>query len=101
MVVAIAVAELHIPAARGLKEKRKVIKSLIDRLAARYRISIAETAYHDLHQRSEIGLALVASDGAHLRGLLDRIRRRFESLPDAQLVRWDEDLVEADEMGYS
>ena len=94
MVVAIAVAELHIPAARGLKEKRKVVKSLIDRLAHRYRISIAETDHHDLHQRAEIGIALVGGDSGHLGELLDRIHRAFDSLPDAVLVRWEQDLVE-------
>ena len=94
MVVAIAVAELHIPSARGLKEKRKVIKSLIDRLAHRYRISIAETGHHDLHQRAEIGLALVGSDGAHLEGLMQRIRGVFDSNPDARLVRWDQEMIE-------
>ena len=94
MVVAIAVVELHIPAARGLKEKRKVIKSLIDRLAHRYRISIAETGLHDLHQRSEIGLAMVGADPAHLGGLMERIREIFETSPEAQLVRWEQDLVE-------
>ncbi len=94
MVVAIAVAELHIPAARGLKEKRKVIKSLIDRLAHRYRVSIAETGHHDLHQRTEIGLALVGRDRAHLEQTMDRIRRVFDSVADADLVRWDQELVE-------
>ncbi len=94
MVVAVAVAELHIPAARGLKEKRKVIKSLIDRLAHRYRISIAETGHHDLHQRAEIGLALVGSDRAHLGRLMERIRSAFEAVPDAHLVRWDQELLE-------
>lgn len=94
MVVAIAVVELHIPGARGLKEKRKVIKSLIDRLAHRYRVSIAETGHHDLHQRAEIGLALVGSDRAHLDRLMDRIRRVFDAAPDARVVRWDQDLVE-------
>ena len=94
MVVAIAVVELHIPAARGLKEKRKVIKSLIDRLAHHYRVSIAETGLHDLHQRAEIGLALVGSDHSRLRQAMERIRRGVESVPDAQLVRWDQDLVE-------
>lgn len=96
MVVAIAVVELHIPAARGLKEKRKVIKSLIDRLARRYRVSIAETGHQELHQRSEIGLALVGSDRAHLEQSMDRIRQVFETMPDAEVIRWDQDLVEED-----
>ena len=57
MVVAIAVLELHLPGSRSLKDKRRVVKSLIDRMHARFRVSVAETEYHDLHQRAEIGIA--------------------------------------------
>ena len=59
MVVGISVFELHVPGSRGLKEKRKVVKSLLDRIHQRYRVSVTETDLHDLHQRAEIGLALV------------------------------------------
>ena len=59
MVVGVSVCELHLPGVRSLKGKRKIIKGLIERLHHRYRISIAETAFHDLHQfadqrRSEV-----------------------------------------------
>ena len=94
MVVGIAVAELHIPAARGLKEKRKVIKGLIDRLSRRYRISIAETDFHDLRQRAEIGMALVGPDAGRVEHLCDEIRRHIDSLGEAVLTRWHLELVE-------
>ena len=93
MVVGIVVAELHIPAARGLKEKRKVIKGLIDRLSVRYRISIAETDFHDLHQRAELGVAVVGRDVAGVERLLDQIRRHVDGLEDAVLTRWEPELM--------
>ncbi len=65
MAISVSIFELHLPEARSLKQKRKVIKSLIERIHRRFRVSIAETDHHDLHQRSEISLAAVArSDGA-------------------------------------
>ena len=92
MVVAIAVAELHIPAARGLKEKRKVVKSLIDRLTHRYRISIAETVRQLVRAglRAELGDqppgpragALLALAGIGKSGLGDLGRRHDEYLAE-------------------
>ena len=59
MVVGISVFELHLPAARSLKEKRQVVKSLVERIAARHRVCVLESDFQDLHQRSEITLALL------------------------------------------
>ena len=58
MFVGIAVLDLHLPHARDLKSKRRVVKGLVDRLHARYRLSIAETSNQDLHQRAELGVAV-------------------------------------------
>ncbi|MBW3654888.1 MAG: DUF503 domain-containing protein, partial [Gemmatimonadetes bacterium] len=56
MVVGLVVWELHIPGCASLKEKRMVVKSLKDRLHAKVNVSAAETAHHDLLQRSEIAV---------------------------------------------
>ena len=42
MIVGLGVLELHLPYARDLKSKRRVVKSLVDRLHARFRISAAD-----------------------------------------------------------
>lgn len=94
MVVGVSVFELHIPAARGLKEKRKVIKSLIDRIHRRFRVSIAETDLHDLHQRAEITLAAVALNEYEGRRLMDAIRELIDGEPQASLTHWDPQLME-------
>ena len=64
MIVGVTVFELHLPASRSLKDKRRVVKSLIDRVHQRYRLSVAETGFHDLHQRAEIAVAAVTTMGA-------------------------------------
>ena len=38
-----------------------MVKSLVDRIHQRYRVSVAETGFHDLHQRAEISMAVVAN----------------------------------------
>ena len=96
MFVAIGVAELHIPGSRSLKEKRKVLKSAVDRLHHRLRISIAEVEHHDLRQRSGLGWAVVATTHSHAEEISDKIRRYFENLTTAELVAWDVDILEGE-----
>lgn len=69
MVIALCHIELHLPASGSLKEKRKVIASLRDRLRRRYNISFAEVEHQDLWQRSVLALVAVSSD----RGSLERM----------------------------
>lgn len=95
MVVGISVFELHIPGARSLKHKRKVVKSLIERIHHRFRVSVAETDFHDLHQRAEIGLAAVTRTETDANQLLDRVRDLIDEETETYLVRWDPQLLDS------
>lgn len=95
MIVGICVFELHLPSSRSLKDKRRVVRSMIDRIHQRYRVSIAETGFHDLHQRAEIGLAaVVAGSEVELTNLLDGVRGLVESDVEIYLSRWDPQILE-------
>ena len=94
MVIGISVFELHIPQARSLKQKRKVVRGLVDRIHRRFRVSISETDFHDLHQRSEIAIAAVARSETDSQRLMDSIRNLIDLEHDAMLVHWDPQLIE-------
>jgi hypothetical protein len=97
MIVGISVFELHLPSSRSLKDKRRVVKSLIDRVHQRYRVSIAETDFHDLHQRAEIAIAAVAAGGEReMEKLMDEVRNLVESEPEAYLTRWEPQMLEGE-----
>lgn len=97
MVVGISVFELHLPSSRSLKDKRRVVKSLIDRVHQRYRVSIAETGFHDLHQRAEIAMAVVVSGGEmEMENLMEEVRNLVESDPAIYLTLWDPQILEAE-----
>jgi uncharacterized protein YlxP (DUF503 family) len=95
MVVGISIFELHLPASQSLKAKRKVVKGLVDRIHARFRVSVAETGFHDLHQRSQVTVALVAQAEHELDHLLDEIRSLVDLTPDAVLTSWDPQVLES------
>jgi uncharacterized protein len=95
MIVGISVFELHLPASRSLKDKRRVVKSLIERVHRRYRVSIAETDFHDLHQRAEIAVAAVAAGGgSEMEKLMQEVRNLVESEPEVYLTRWEPQMLE-------
>jgi uncharacterized protein YlxP (DUF503 family) len=88
MFVGYGTLELHLPHARDLKSKRRVVRGLVDRLHARLRISVAETAHQELHQRAGVGVAVVSAELAELEGLLAEIGRLADDLPEAVLLDW-------------
>jgi len=53
---------LRIVGCQSLKEKRFVLKSLKDRIAHRFNVSIAEVDYQDLWQKAALGVAMVSSN---------------------------------------
>ena len=95
MVVAISVFELHLPSSRSLKEKRRVVKSLTERVHRRHRVSIAETDFHDLRQRAEIGVAAVGASRHRLERQMDAIRRLIDDQQEAVLLDWQPQYLEA------
>jgi uncharacterized protein YlxP (DUF503 family) len=76
--VGVLVLELEIFGARSLKEKRLVLKSLLDRLPNRFNVAVAETRHQDLWQRAEIAVATVGSSRAVVEAVLDRVDRAVE-----------------------
>ena len=86
MVVASQTWELSLPGCSSLKEKRSVVRSIRDRLASRFNVSVAETGMQDVHARAELSIALVASDGRMAESLLDKTDRLVESHGGAVIV---------------
>ena len=96
MVVGICTLVIHLPYSRSLKDKRKVVKSLKDRLRARHNISVAEVDSQDLWQRAVLGIAaiglcvaLMSVAGLHVVALLSSTRMKTSaesSVPTS--VQW-------------
>lgn len=85
MVVAILQFELLIHGAESLKDKRRVISSVRDRLHREHQVAVAEVASQDLLNLAVMGLAAVGNDGGHLGRVLDRITAELRAWPGAEL----------------
>jgi uncharacterized protein YlxP (DUF503 family) len=89
MVIGVCSWELSLPECRSLKEKRKVVKSLKERLQQRFRVSVAETSHQDTWTRAQLTAAVVAADAAQADSILDKLDRFVEGDGRALIVGVD------------
>ncbi|MDA8016470.1 MAG: DUF503 domain-containing protein [Thermoanaerobaculia bacterium] len=94
MVIGVSIFELHLPHSRSLKQKRKVVRGMVDRIHKRFKVSIAETDHHDLHQRAEIGLCLIAQNESEAWRLLDSIRSIVDEPGEGMAIGWQPEILE-------
>jgi len=71
---------------RSLKGKRKVVRSIVDRIKHRFNVAIAEVGANDLWQRIEIGICTIGNDRRHVDASLTNVLSFVESLQLAQIV---------------
>jgi len=83
----------HIPHARTLKDKRRVVLKFRDRVRSRFDVSIAEVGAQDKHQRAVFGVAVVSSDAAVCDAVLEQVARAAETQEDAVLTDRETELV--------
>jgi hypothetical protein len=93
MFVGVLRLTFHVPHARSLKDKRRVIQKFRDRVRARFDVSIAEVGAQDLHQRAVFGVAVVSGDAAVCDAVLERVAHEAEGAGDAVLTDRSTEIV--------
>jgi uncharacterized protein YlxP (DUF503 family) len=87
MYVAVVKAELHLPHAQSLKDKRQVLNRAKDRLRATH-AAVAEVDHADLWQRATLGMAVVTGDPGGLNEVLQSLRDIVEKIPEIVVLDW-------------
>ncbi|MGD2174958.1 MAG: DUF503 domain-containing protein [Candidatus Brocadiaceae bacterium] len=72
--------------ARTLKDKRRVLASLKDRIRGRFNVSVAEVDGLDFIQSATLGIAHVANDSRYVNGTLNKLVDMVRRFPAASLV---------------
>jgi uncharacterized protein YlxP (DUF503 family) len=84
--------ELHIEASGSLKDKRAVVRHLVETARRRFGVSASEVAHHDRWQRAGIGFAFVAPSAGRVEETLDQVERFVWSHPEVSVLsvsrRW-------------
>ncbi len=94
MVVGVLRMELFLSGGpNSLKEKRRLVKKLKDRIRARYEVSIAEVDEQDLWQKAVLGVAVVSGDRVLAESLLQKIISLVEGEPEVEIVNMNTELL--------
>lgn len=78
--------EIRIPTSQSLKDRRQVVRSLLDGARQRFGVSAAEVGGQDTWQRAELGFAVVASSARIAEETVDELDRFLWSRPDIEVV---------------
>ncbi|BAS27539.1 DUF503 domain-containing protein [Limnochorda pilosa] len=87
MVVGIAEIRLLLPGPRSLKEKRRILRSLVDRIRVRYHVAVAEVGDQNLWNRATVGVACVSNEAAHAHQILGHVLHFVESNGEVEVDR--------------
>lgn len=87
--------DLRLPDCQSLKDKRSVLRPVIDGLKNRHPVTVAEVDHQDLWQRAAIGMAVVSASPSHAEDMMDEAERFVWSFPELEVLgsasRWLED----------
>lgn len=87
MVVACLRVSLHIPESQSLKDKRSVVRSLVERLRRAFNVSVAEVDDQDVWQVATIGVVCVSADARHADEMAQKALRLVEEETEALVTR--------------
>lgn len=83
MIVGTGKVYLYAEWVHSLKEKRMIVKSIIDKVKHRYNVSIAEIENHDIHQSVVLGIACVSNSTKHSNSCIQNVMDYIEQNTDA------------------
>jgi uncharacterized protein YlxP (DUF503 family) len=93
MVVGVAKLSLRLPGNKSLKGKRKVIKSICERVRQRFNLAVAETGAQDLWQSAEVGFVAVGNQSGYIDSKLDKAINFVEDMQTAEIVNIQRELI--------
>jgi uncharacterized protein YlxP (DUF503 family) len=81
--------ELRIGESQSLKDKRQVVKPILDGARRRYGVSASEVGFQDQWQRARLGFAVVASSQGQATEIMDKVDRFVWSHPEIDVLLTD------------
>ncbi len=93
MVVGTLSIRMAIRSSRSLKDKRRIIKSLKDRIRNRFNVSISEIGAQDNLKCSIIGVAMIGTDRQYVNSTLSTLINSFRFFPQIELVDYELELI--------
>ena len=87
MNVGVAKITLRLAGSFSLKDKRRVVNSVRDRVRSKFNVAVAEVDQNDAWQTAVIGVTCVSNNVRHADQTLDNVLAFIESdRPDAEVI---------------
>lgn len=77
----------------SLKEKRKIVKSIIGRVKNSFNASVAEVGANDLHEKAEIGFSITGNDHSTINSVIDKIFNYVDYMGLAEIIDTDFEII--------
>ena len=97
MLVGAAVVEIHVHGSQSLKQKRGVVRSIVQRVRNRFNLSVAEVGGQGTWQRASLGLAIAGSDETTVRRQLEKALGFIEDLHLAEVLGSEVEILDLPE----
>ena len=65
--------DLELPASHSLKDKRRVLRSIVARVQSRFNVAIAEVDQNDSWKAATLGITCVSNDSRHANAMLSSV----------------------------
>lgn len=89
MVVGTLRITLSLDGAQSLKDKRRIVQSLVHRLHHAFPVSVSEVDDQDVWTRTTLGVAYVSNDGRHADRVLAQVVRYLERERELYVVDYE------------
>lgn len=86
MIIGSCKVYLNVPFSHSLKEKRMVVKSIIQKVKNKFNVSIAEVEDQDIHQSIIIGVVVVTTTTAHANSMVQSVINFIDEASEADLM---------------
>jgi len=93
MRIGVLTVELFIGEANSLKDKRRILKSLLDKLKKRFNIAAAEVGKQDMWKRSTVGISCISNDSAHIHQIMATVMRFIENQGNLQVIDYNTEVL--------
>ncbi|MDH4217264.1 MAG: DUF503 domain-containing protein [Candidatus Aminicenantes bacterium] len=86
MIIGLLTLEIYLPYSHSLKEKRKTLNMIRDRLKRKYNIAFAELDYQNKWQRSKVGLVTLNTQKGMIEKAFQKIIEQVEENIEGEIL---------------
>jgi len=93
MYIGVLRVSLYISEPQSLKDKRRIVKSLIERLKNKFNLAAAEIGSLDSWNNCELGIVCVSNEAAHSDRMLASAISFIESMGTVEIARVETEII--------